>query len=84
MVDQCGQGGRVGLDGRVRSVCGPANDLEPTVGHLTPEAVLAEPQLVARSDPLGNARVEYRQANLRPKLYMYVPRNHGSSITCIK
>jgi hypothetical protein len=60
------------------------NDLESAFGQPSAEADLAEPQLAAYPDPLGGAWAERRQTNLRPKLYMYFPRNHGSTITCIK
>jgi hypothetical protein len=58
--DQCGQRNRVGLDGRVGPLRASADDLEAAVCDLSVEAFLAEPQFVARLDPVCGARVEHR------------------------
>src|SRR5919112_5200025 len=60
VVGQRGQGGRVGLDGRVWPLGFPADDLEAAVSYHDEEGVLPEVQLVARSEALCGARVEHR------------------------
>src|SRR5687768_6033057 len=60
--EQCGQRGGVGREGHIGLLGAPAAELDPAVGDLDAEAVLAEPQLAAGVLPLTIERSSAERA----------------------